>query len=67
MLRCLEITIAVHELDFKTVDTINNLETSHNFGKTPIYTLELSQKSNFEPLTTKPNNRDHPTVETRQI
>ena len=29
--------------------------------------LELSQKSDFQPLTTKPENKNHPTVETGQI
>ena len=36
-------------------------------GKSPIYTPELSQKSDFQPLTTKSDNIDHPTVETGQI
>jgi len=31
------------------------------------YTLELSQKSDFQPLTTKSDNIGHPTVEIRQI
>ena len=29
--------------------------------KSPVYTLQLSQKSDFQPSTTKPDNRDHPT------
>ena len=36
-------------------------------GKSPIFTLELSQKSNFQPSTTKPDNIGHPTVKTGQI
>jgi len=33
-------------------------------GKSPIFTLELSQKSDFQPSTTKPDNIGHPTVKT---
>ena len=36
-------------------------------GKGLIFSLELSQKSDFQPLTTKSDNIDHPTVKTRQI
>ena len=36
-------------------------------GKSPIFTLELSLKSDFQPSTTKPDNIDHPTVKTGQI
>jgi len=36
-------------------------------GKSSVYTLELLQKSYFHPSTTRPNNGDHPTAETRQI
>ena len=36
-------------------------------GKSPVYTLQLSQKSDFQPLTTKPDNIGHPTVKTGQI
>ena len=36
-------------------------------GKSPIFTLELSQKSDFQPSTTKSKNIDHPTVKTGQI
>jgi len=36
-------------------------------GKSPIFTLELPQKSDFQPLTTKPNNIGHSTVKTWQI
>ena len=36
-------------------------------GKSPVYTLQLSQKSNFQPSTTKPDNAGHPTVKTGQI
>ena len=32
-------------------------------GKSPVYTLELSHKSNFQLSTTKPDNRGHPTLE----
>ena len=35
--------------------------------KSPIFTLELSQKSDFQPSTTKPDNIGHPTVKTGQI
>ena len=35
--------------------------------KNLIYTLELTQKSNFQPSTTKPDDKDHPTVKTMQI
>ena len=38
-----------------------------NLGKSPVYTLQLSQKSNFQPSTTKPDNIGHPTVKTGQI
>ena len=41
--------------------------TPLNYGRSPNYTLELSQKSDFQLSTTKPNNIDHPTVETGQI
>ena len=37
----------------------------HFLGKSPVYTLELSQKSGFQPSTTKPDSKGHPTVETR--
>jgi hypothetical protein len=36
-------------------------------GKSLLYTLELSQKSDFQHLTTKPDNKNHPTIETSQI
>jgi len=36
-------------------------------GKSPIFTLELSQKFDFQPSTTKPANIGHPTVKTGQI
>ena len=36
-------------------------------GKNPVYTLQLSQKSDFQPSTTKPDNIGHPTVKTGQI
>ena len=36
-------------------------------GKSLIYTLELSQKSDFQSSTTKPDNRGHPSVQTGQI
>jgi len=32
--------------------------------KSPIYTLKLSPKSDFQPSTTKSDNIGHPTVET---
>ena len=35
--------------------------------KNHVYTLKLSQKSDFQPLTTKSDNKDHPAVETGQI
>jgi len=35
--------------------------------KKSIFTLELLQKSDFQPLTTKPDNIGHPTVKTGQI
>jgi hypothetical protein len=38
-----------------------------SFRESPIYTRELSQKSDFQLSTTKPDNIDHPTVETGQI
>ena len=37
-----------------------------NLGKSPIFTLELSQKSDFQPSTTKPDNIGHPTVKIGQ-
>jgi hypothetical protein len=37
------------------------------FTKSSVYTLKLSQKSDFQSLTTKPDRKDHPTVENRQI
>ena len=36
-------------------------------GKSPIFFLELSQKSDFQPLNIKPDNICHLTVETGQI
>ena len=38
----------------------------YNFilGKSPVYTLQLSQKSDFQPSTTKPDNIGHPAVKT---
>ena len=36
-------------------------------GKSSIFTLELSQKSDFQPSTTKPDNIGHPTIKTGQI
>jgi len=35
------------------------------FRKRLIYTLELSQKSDFQPFTTKPDKKYHPTVKNR--
>ena len=35
--------------------------------KSPVYTLQLSQKSDFQPSTTKPDNIGHSTVKTGQI
>ena len=35
--------------------------------KSPVYTLQLSQKSDFQPSTTKPDNIGHPTIKTGQI
>ena len=35
--------------------------------RSPNYTLELSQKSNFQPSTTKPDNIGHPIVDTGKI
>ena len=37
------------------------------FLESPNYTLELSQKSDFQPSTTKPDNIGYPTVKTGQI
>jgi hypothetical protein len=37
------------------------------YGKNPVYVLELAQKSNFQPSTTKSDNIDHLTIETVQI
>jgi len=36
-------------------------------GKNLIYTFKLSQKFDFQPSTIKPDNRDHPIVETMKI
>jgi len=36
-------------------------------GRSPNYTLELSQKTDFQPSTTKSDNIGHPTVEIGQI
>ena len=36
-------------------------------GKSPVYTLQLSQKSDFQPSTTKSDNIGHPTIEIGQI
>ena len=36
-------------------------------GKSPVYTLQLSQKSDFQFLTIKPDNIGHPTIKTGQI
>ena len=35
--------------------------------KSPVYTLKLPQKSDFQPSTIKPDNRGRPTVQTGQI
>ena len=35
--------------------------------KSPVYTLQLSQKSDFQLSTTKSDNIGHPTVKTGQI
>ena len=43
----------------------NNL--SQKKGKSPIFTLEISQKSDFQHSTMKPDNIDHPTIKTGQI
>jgi hypothetical protein len=36
-------------------------------GKSPVYTFELSEKSDFQLSTTKPDNIDHLIIETVQI
>ena len=36
-------------------------------GKSPVYTLQLSKKSDFQFLTIKPDNIGHPTIKTGQI
>ena len=45
----------------------NSLKSTFKLGKSSIFTLKLSQKSDFQPSTTKPNNISHPTIKTRQI
>ena len=35
--------------------------------KNQVYSLELSLKSDFQPSTTKQNNREHPTIKTDQV
>ena len=40
---------------------------SYIIGKSPVYTLQLSQKSDFQLLTTKSKNIGHPTIKTGQI
>ena len=42
----------------------NEVLVSQKKEQSPIYALELSQKSDFQPSTTKLDNIDHPTVET---
>ena len=44
-----------------------SLSIPYSFGKSMVYILELSQKSDFQPSTTKLDNIGHPTVETNQI
>ena len=41
--------------------------TLYIIRKSLIFTLELSQKSDFQPSTTKPDNIGHPTIKTEQI
>jgi len=43
------------------------LPNDYFFWKSPIFTLELSQKSDFQLSTTKSDNIGHPTVKTGQI
>ena len=45
----------------------HDISEALNLVKSPVYTLQLSQKSNFQPSTMKPNNIGHPTVKTGQI
>jgi hypothetical protein len=40
---------------------------SYEERKNPVYTVELSQKSDFQSSTTKPDNEGHPTAKTEQV
>ena len=46
---------------------LNIMLRTYILGKSPPYTLELSQKSDFQHLATKPDNKDHSTVEISQF
>ena len=46
---------------------INCTTTLSFLGENPNYILKLSQKFIFEPSITKPDNINHPTIETGQI
>ena len=45
----------------------HSITFAFNLGKSRVYTLELSQKPDFQPSTIKLDKRGHPTVETGQI
>jgi len=61
----IKIAMPKHGHTTKRGHTNFSYQNFNNFriGKNPNYTLELSQKSDFQPSTTKPNNISHPTIE----
>ena len=54
-----------------TLSVQNSLVVTSNLAfplyKSPVYTLQLSEKFNFQPSTTKPDSIGHPTIKTGQI
>jgi len=57
----------VKEQNMENRHTIKRKMKRYYKGKSPVYTLGLSQKSDFQPLTRKLDNGGHPIVETRQV
>ena len=79
---CIPTEDAVHDRAYVYIRTVFGFELHFLFGsrnwdssemhvvrnwKSPVYILQLSQKSDFQPSTTKPDNTGHPTVKTGQI
>jgi len=57
----------LHRFHCHYLSSVHFCSLTFSFLKIPVYTLELSQKSYFQPSTTKLYNIGHPTVETGQI